>query len=75
MSIMPEVCGVRKYSGLVSPANKKAPLKGLFADNIWRCNCDPRLPAQRFQTKNGGRNHGRWCQSLPNDPKIPSENG
>ena len=28
-------------------------------------NCDPRLPAQHFQTKNGGKNHGRWfytCQ-------------
>lgn len=24
-------------------------------------NCDPRLPAQHFQTKNGGKNHGRWC--------------
>lgn len=44
----------------------KAPLKGLFSDGIWQCNCDPRLPAQHFQTKNGGKNHGRWfytCQS------------
>ncbi|MCJ1246206.1 hypothetical protein MMC30_003411 [Trapelia coarctata] len=43
----------------------KAPLKGLFADGIWQCNCDPRLPAEHFQTKNGGINHGRWfytCQ-------------
>ncbi|MCJ1378433.1 hypothetical protein MMC17_001531 [Xylographa soralifera] len=42
-----------------------APLKGLFADGIWQCNCTPRLPAEHFQTKNGGRNHGRWfytCQ-------------
>ncbi|MCJ1280919.1 hypothetical protein MMC26_000237 [Xylographa opegraphella] len=41
------------------------PLKGLFADGIWQCNCSPRLPAEHFQTKNGGRNHGRWfytCQ-------------
>ncbi|MCJ1414793.1 hypothetical protein MMC32_001121, partial [Xylographa parallela] len=41
------------------------PLKGLFADGIWQCNCAPRLPAEHFQTKNGGRNHGRWfytCQ-------------
>lgn len=44
---------------------QKVPLKGLFSDGIWHCNCEPRLPAQRFQTKNGGRNHGRWfytCQ-------------
>ena len=41
----------------------KAPLrKGLFSDGIWKCNCDPRLPAQHFQTKNGGNNHGRWCK-------------
>ena len=40
----------------------KVPLKGLFADGIWQCNCDPRLPAQHFQTKNGGKNHGRWCR-------------
>ncbi|CAD6574684.1 MAG: hypothetical protein ASARMPREDX12_006895 [Alectoria sarmentosa] len=43
----------------------KVPLKGLFSDGIWQCNCDPRLPAQHFQTKNGGKNHGRWfytCQ-------------
>ena len=42
----------------------KAPLKGLFSDGIWQCNCDPRLPAQHFQTKNGGKNHGRWCTYL-----------
>ncbi|KAL2042915.1 hypothetical protein N7G274_004675 [Stereocaulon virgatum] len=43
----------------------KVPPKGLFSDGIWQCNCDPRLPAQHFQTKNGGKNHGRWfytCQ-------------
>ena len=38
----------------------KVPLKGLFSDGMWQCNCDPRLPAQHFQTKNGGKNHGRW---------------
>lgn len=44
---------------------EKVPLKGLFSDGVWKCNCDPRLQAQRFQTKNGGQNHGRWfytCQ-------------
>ena len=39
----------------------KVPLRGLFADGVWQCNCDPRVPADHFQTKNGGKNHGRWC--------------
>ncbi|KAL8723992.1 MAG: hypothetical protein Q9166_008195 [cf. Caloplaca sp. 2 TL-2023] len=46
-------------------AVKKVPLNGLFTDAVWHCNCAPRLPATRFQTKNGGKNHGRWfytCQ-------------
>ncbi|KAI9798942.1 MAG: hypothetical protein M1833_004295 [Piccolia ochrophora] len=50
-------------STFTSPS--KAPLKGLFADGVWHCNCDPRLPADHFLTKNGGKNHGRWfytCQ-------------
>lgn len=41
------------------------PLKGLFADNIWHCNCTPRLPAERFKVKKEGKNQGRWfytCQ-------------
>ncbi|KAL8839974.1 MAG: hypothetical protein Q9170_001516 [Blastenia crenularia] len=41
---------------------QKVPLRGIFSGNIWYCNCTPRLPAQRFQTKNGGKNHGRWSQ-------------
>ncbi|KAL8909346.1 MAG: hypothetical protein Q9171_005065 [Xanthocarpia ochracea] len=48
-----------------SGAVKKVPLNGLFTDAVWQCNCAPRLPATRFQTKNGGKNHGRWfytCQ-------------
>ncbi|KAE9373096.1 hypothetical protein N431DRAFT_337524 [Stipitochalara longipes BDJ] len=39
--------------------------KGLFADGIWHCNCDPRLPATQFQVKKEGPNKGRWfytCQ-------------
>ena len=40
----------------------KVPLKGLFSDGVWHCNCEPRLPAEHFQTKNGGKNHGRWCK-------------
>ena len=41
---------------------EKVPLKGLFDEGVWKCNCDPRLPADHFQTKNGGKNHGRWCK-------------
>lgn len=41
---------------------EKVPLKGLFSDGTWHCNCEPRLPAEHFQTKNGGKNHGRWCE-------------
>lgn len=38
------------------------PLYGLFKDGIWCCNCPARPPAARRQTKNGGKNHGRWCK-------------
>ncbi|CAG8975006.1 hypothetical protein HYALB_00012138 [Hymenoscyphus albidus] len=44
---------------------KKVPLKGLFKDGAWYCNCDPRLPAQRFQVKKDNKNQGKWfyvCQ-------------
>lgn len=51
-----------QFRGRNGPAGaQKVPLKGLFTDGVWHCNCDPRLPAQHFQTKNGGKNHGRWC--------------
>jgi GRF zinc finger len=46
-----------------SPAKK--PARGAFLAGIWHCDCEPRLPAEHFQTKNGGQNHGRWfytCQ-------------
>lgn len=56
----------RSDSGDGSPKRPQVTsLKGVFAEGIWHCNCDPRLPADRFQTKNGGKNHGRWfytCQ-------------
>ena len=44
-------------------------LRGLFADGIWQCDCDPRLPASHFRVKREGRNHGRWfytCQKAEN---------
>lgn len=45
--------------------NGKTSKRGLFVDGIWHCDCEPRLPAEKFRVKNGGKNHGRWfftCQ-------------
>lgn len=45
--------------------NGRTAKRGLFVDGIWHCDCDTRLPAEKFQVKNGGKNHGRWfytCQ-------------
>ncbi|KIW92372.1 uncharacterized protein Z519_07356 [Cladophialophora bantiana CBS 173.52] len=39
--------------------------RGAFLDGIWHCDCDPRLPADKFQVKKKCKNHGRWfytCQ-------------
>ncbi|OAX78990.1 hypothetical protein ACJ72_06694 [Emergomyces africanus] len=41
------------------------PLRGLLVNGVWLCNCEPRRQAGRFQTKNGGRNHGRWFYTCP----------
>lgn len=40
-----------------------APLKGLFKDGIWLCNCRERLPAANRETKKPGPNLGRRCRS------------
>ncbi|KAJ9656996.1 hypothetical protein H2198_004596 [Neophaeococcomyces mojaviensis] len=48
-----------------STKNGRTSKRGLFVDGIWHCDCEPRLPAEKFQVKNGGKNHGRWfytCQ-------------
>ncbi|EXJ77892.1 hypothetical protein A1O3_09051 [Capronia epimyces CBS 606.96] len=45
--------------------NGRTSKRGAFVDGIWHCDCQPRLPADKLQTKNGGKNHGRWfytCQ-------------
>ncbi|PGH13078.1 hypothetical protein AJ79_03915 [Helicocarpus griseus UAMH5409] len=39
--------------------------RGLFTDGVWHCNCDPRQPARHLQTRNGGRNQGRWFYTCP----------
>lgn len=46
--------------------NGRTAKRGLFVDGIWYCDCETRLPAEKFQVKNGGKNHGRWfftCQN------------
>lgn len=48
-----------------STKNGRTSKRGLFVDGIWHCDCESRLPADKFQVKNGGKNHGRWfytCQ-------------
>jgi hypothetical protein len=47
--------------GKMSKPSPKTNLKGAFLKGIWLCDCEPKLPADHFQTKNGGQNHGRWC--------------
>ncbi|ETN37252.1 uncharacterized protein HMPREF1541_08243 [Cyphellophora europaea CBS 101466] len=45
--------------------NGRTAKRGIFMGGVWHCDCDSRLPADKFQTKNGGKNHGRWfytCQ-------------
>ena len=76
--------GSPQKRGGASSQHRVLPLKGLFSDGIWQCksiehfkiladklsgNCDPRLPAPRFQVKKEGPNKGKWfytCQ-LPKD--------
>lgn len=46
--------------------NGRTSRRGAFLNGIWHCDCDPRLPAEKFQTKNGGKNHGRWFYTCQN---------
>ncbi|KEF63367.1 uncharacterized protein A1O9_01344 [Exophiala aquamarina CBS 119918] len=52
--------------------SRRTTKRGAFVDAIWQCDCNPRLPADKFQVKNGGKNHGRWCMCLylPIDPLL-----
>ncbi|KAM0158460.1 hypothetical protein ACHAPG_004139 [Botrytis cinerea] len=54
----------------------KVALNGLFSDGNWQCklprsNCNPRLPAVRFQVKKDGANKGRWFYTCQ-EPKESS---
>lgn len=56
----------RRPSTLFGSPNKTVRSNtGLFTNNVWHCNCNPRLPAPIFQVKKEGPNHGRYfytCQ-------------
>lgn len=49
-----------------SSRNNPTRIKGLFNKGIWRCDCDPRLPADHFQVKKEGKNKGRWFYTCQN---------
>lgn len=55
----------------ISPRNAAPLRKGLFKDGVWCCNCPDRPPAIKFQCKNNGPNHGRWCK-FPRGPGFHS---
>lgn len=45
--------------------NGRTSKRGLFSSGVWHCDCENRMPADKFQTKKAGKNHGRWfytCQ-------------
>ncbi|KAI4723182.1 hypothetical protein E4T48_00446 [Aureobasidium sp. EXF-10727] len=58
--------GGRRGTFTRRPGRQK--LTGLFADGIWHCDCDcnPRLPAERFQVKKESANKGRWFYTCQN---------
>ncbi|KAH6723520.1 hypothetical protein BKA61DRAFT_12657 [Leptodontidium sp. MPI-SDFR-AT-0119] len=56
---------------MMGSPTKTVPLKGYFADGIWHCNCNPRLPASSFQVKKEGPNTGRWFYTC----QQPKESG
>ncbi|KAI0482208.1 hypothetical protein GGR56DRAFT_684776 [Xylariaceae sp. FL0804] len=54
---MPSTPSKRPSSTAASPS--KVPLNGLFKEGVWRCNCQPRLPALLLTVKREGENRGR----------------
>ncbi|EFR02225.1 hypothetical protein MGYG_05228 [Nannizzia gypsea CBS 118893] len=44
---------------------KPETLRGLLLEGRWHCDCDPRRIAKHFETKNGGKYHGRWFYTCP----------
>ena len=53
--------------------NGRTSKRGAFLNGIWHCDCEPRMPADKFQTKNGSKNHGRWCMCFwPSQQSLDS---
>jgi hypothetical protein len=56
------------YTPSATPGSKSR-LKGLFKDNQWFCDCEPRLPAVRFQVKKNNKNRNKWFYTCQQDRK------
>ncbi|OTA53626.1 hypothetical protein K449DRAFT_209039 [Hypoxylon sp. EC38] len=50
-----------------TPSSGKVPLKGLFRNGVWHCNCIPRLPAVLLQVKKDTPNKGRSFYTCQKD--------
>ena len=57
--------GRGRGGGIRGGARSTAP-RGVFADNIWHCDCTPRLPAEHFKVKKESKNQGRWFYTCQN---------
>lgn len=51
-----------RFQATPASPNIMSTMRGRFIDNVWNCDCNPRLRANFFQTKKLGANHGRWCE-------------
>lgn len=60
--------GRKSFTPSATPGSK-ARLKGLFQDNQWYCDCEPRLPAVRFQVKKNTKNRNKWFYTCQQDRK------
>ncbi|KAL7629385.1 hypothetical protein AAE478_000905 [Parahypoxylon ruwenzoriense] len=54
-------------AGAPSTPSGKVPLKGLFRNGVWHCNCIPRLPAVLLQVKKDTANKGRSFYTCQKD--------
>lgn len=59
----------RNSSTPSSAPSSKARLKGAFKDNQWWCDCEPRLPAVRFQVKKNNKNRNKWFYTCQQERK------
>ncbi|KAI1415979.1 hypothetical protein F5Y13DRAFT_155802 [Hypoxylon sp. FL1857] len=50
-----------------TPSSSRAPVKGLFRNGVWHCNCIPRLPAVLLQVRKDTPNKGRSFYTCQKD--------